>query len=133
MLTLQRNQAKWVLTPLRVFLLIHLFLVSVLCTNLSADTTIEAENRLRPIDTSSPQALVSSIHRGTQQIGDLIARKDFDSLRTRVLQHIRIFDFSDTPPALISQKGPEHLAQLLDILDRLPKIDLESIPNAEKW
>ncbi len=129
---LQQARLRFSRFILRVVLAIHLFIASVFCTYVTADTTLEAENRLRSIDTSSPQAVVSSINRGMQEIGDSIAKKDYDALRTRVLQTIRIFDFSDTPPALVNQKGPEHLAQLIDILDRLPEINLDDIPDAKK-
>jgi len=112
-------------------LILICFLV-VFFGNLSADTTREASDRLRPVDTSSPRALVASLGRGMHQVMELIAKKDYASLHPRVQQIIRIFDFSDTPPALVSQKGPEHFAQLVDIIGRLPELDPEEIPDAHQ-
>ena len=112
-----------------------LFLIAVVLTfpsNAEVDSAIEAANRLRPIDTSSPRALVVSLQRYADRIMETFVQGDHHSIRRKVQRAIRIFDFSDTPPALIDQQGPEHFWQLIDIVGRLPKLDTDKIPGIDQ-
>lgn len=116
----------------RTLLLRLLFLLPVVFSNVSADSESEATNRLRPIDTSSPQALIEGLRRETKVLMGFYAKGDLPAIRQQVQRIIRIFDFSDTAPALISQQGPEHFWQLVDIIGRLPEPNLDEFPDAEK-
>ena len=108
-----------------------MFLAPVFFSQVNADTTAEAIERLHPIDTHSPRALLESLEREIGLLMVLYAKGDNPALRQKVQQIIRIFDLSNTPPALISQQGPEYFWQLIDIIGRLPKWEIQSIPDAE--
>jgi len=107
-------------------------IVSVFSPNINADSTREAAERLRPVDTTSPRALVTSLQQYAQDIMEAYERGDRGYIRTKVQRAIRIFDFSDTPPALVAQQGPEHFWQLIDILGRLPELDMTEIPGIDQ-
>jgi len=112
-----------------------LFLIAIFLafpSNAEIDSAIEAANRLRPIDTSSPRALVVSLQHYAEEIMESFVQGDRRSVRRKVQRAIRIFDFSDTPPTLIDQQGPEHFWQLIDILGRLPKLETSEIPGIEQ-
>lgn len=112
-----------------------LFLIAVVLafpSNATVESAIEAANRLRPIDTSSPRALVVSLQHQADGIKEDFVQGDLHSIRHKVQRAIRIFDFSNTPPALIDQQGPEHFWQLIDILGRLPKLETSEIPGIEQ-
>ena len=118
--------------PKHALLPILIFLLAAFFSNVSADSTTEAVDRLRPIDTASPRALVESYHRGLVRVMELLQQKDVHALRRQVQQITMVFDFSETPPALVDQQGREHLWLLTDVIGRLPKLDLNEIPDAEK-
>jgi MscS family membrane protein len=108
-----------------------IFLPPALFSQVTADTTIKAADRLRPINTSSPRGLIESMQRETRRLLELYDKGDLPVIRRQVQRVIRIFDFTNTPPALISQQGPEHFWQLVDITGRLPEPDLNEVPDAE--
>ncbi|MCK5662462.1 MAG: hypothetical protein KAI17_03200, partial [Thiotrichaceae bacterium] len=97
-------------------------------------TTTEAIYRLRPVDTSSPRALISSLEDELHYLMILYqeGRQSFPKIRRHVKRMVQIFNFSETPPALVPQKGREHLWQLIDIIGRLPKLEKQNIPNAKQ-
>jgi len=109
-----------------------ILLLPVIISNVNADSASDAIDRLRPIDTSSPRALTDSLRHETKVLLDFYTQNDHPAIRRQAQRVIRIFDFSDTPPALLSQKGPEHFWQLVDIMGRLPEMDLEEISDAEQ-
>ena len=117
---------------MRMLLIILIFLLPAFISQVNADTTAEAIERLHPIDTHSPRALMESLERENRLMMVMYAKGDNPAIRRKIQQVIRIFDFSDTPPALISQQGPEHYWQLIDIIGRLPKWDLQTIPDIEQ-
>ena len=114
-------------------LIILIFILPVFISQVNADTTTEAIERLRPIDTQSPRALLESVDRENRLIMEMYANDDLPGIRRKIQQVIRIFDFSNTPPALISQQGPEHYWQLIDIIGRLPKLEYDAIPDIEHF
>ncbi len=91
--------------PKHALLPILIFLLAAFFSNVSADSTTEAVDRLRPIDTASPRALVESYHRGLVRVMELLQQKDVHALRRQVQQITMVFDFSETPPALVDQQG----------------------------
>jgi len=109
-----------------------IFLLPSLFSPVAADTTVAAADRLRPIDTSSPRDLIESIQRETMRLMVLYEEDDIPAIRRQVQRLIRIFDFTNTPPALISQQGPEHFWQLVDIIGRLPELSLNDIPDDDQ-
>jgi hypothetical protein len=104
--------------PKHAFLPILLFLLSAFFSNVSADSASEAADRLLPLDTSSPRALIDGMRRGLDQALALYLKKR--PIRRQVQRLSVIFDFSETPPALIRQQGKEHFWQLVDIVGCLP-------------
>ena len=109
-----------------------IFLLSVFIHQANADTTAEAIERLHPIDTQSPRALMESLERENRLMMAIFAKGDKLTFQKKIQQVIRVFDFSKTPPALISQQGKERYWQLVDIIDRLPKLDSQTIPDIKK-
>ena len=116
----------------KTLILSLIFFLPIAFSSAIADSSTEALDRLRPIDTSSPQAVYVSLHRGLQQGMKIFYQGNKGALRQHTQRLIRIFDFSETPPVLISQQGPEHFWQLVDIMDRLPKIEIKDIPDEEQ-
>ena len=101
---------------MRILFIILLFLLPVFISQVNADTTAEAIERLHPIDTHSPRALMESLERENRLLMEMYANGDKLAFRQKIQQVIRVFDFSETPPALISQQGKERYWQLIDII-----------------
>ena len=117
---------------MRILFIILIFLLPVFISQVNADTTAEAIERLHPIDTHSPRALMESLERENRLLMEMYANGDKLAFRQKIQQVIRVFDFSETPPALISQQGKERYWQLIDIIGRLPKLDTQTIPDIKK-
>src|SRR6266436_1036919 len=106
-------------------------------------------NPLRPVDTSSPRAILQGfaatmdgIYRSMKDVLQDYAtsqrlyltpeerRRQFEALST-AKKAIKVLDLSDIPPVLRNTVAPERAIQLKEILDRIEFPSFESIPDQE--
>lgn len=95
---------------------------------------------LAPLDTSSPRATLQSFLEETRALEALYT--DYRSAKsTRKAQALlaqldrlrRLFDLSAVPPALRIKVSGASITALMDILARLPAIDLETVPGGPEF
>lgn len=110
---------------------------AILLTLVNGTVLAQQRGPLAPPDASSPQAAVASFlalaGELEQVYSDYRADQDRRGARrlTDLLDRLRgMFDLRQVPPALRLKVGGEAVTSLMDVLSRLPAIDLAAIPGA---
>ncbi|MFD2191856.1 mechanosensitive ion channel family protein [Pistricoccus aurantiacus] len=111
-----------------------LVLITLIATQ--AGAAVGPPNPLAPLDTSSPRATYSAFLENSRRVEALFldyrdekSKAGAKAISDALYRSSRVFDLSQIPPAQRGEVAGESNTYLFDILLRLPRIDVETIPD----
>jgi len=115
----------------------HVFCLALMCVFMSPMIAwAQADNPLKPLDTSSPRATIRSFWEQSARVEEALTSYREEQTFEKYISCVRVFsagrdlfDLSETPRAHRLKKGGAAFSYLHDILVRLPPVEEAEIPG----